>query len=1195
MKKSIRLFLVLAMAFLMSLSFFFAGSMLAKADGKIDFGATDGASVYLAGDENDLGISYQIKVNKQDYNALKALPENANKTIAFGAIYSFAYKSSNEITFDSDFPVIANTDGNFDSLDDNYFVYDAELILDTDKIYEDAKAVDPTQVPTFEIFKAQLVTMPWIVKPFYAIYEGEFSSSTATIVYGELSSARMMLAVAAAVKTADEDVPSDFYDKYSIQYEETDYEVTLNAEGVFGGDAEAFSANTVGFIIGDSAELVLYEEGKCMAAFSQESVSELAPGGVTTITTIEVDQVNFSIKLACHKFTFVDEALKTVAIDANGKIFLNEADSKDVVFTSADIDGVNALKEDGTLDLALANKTVGDKFSLVLSTEDYNCVIEEAEVFDKVFENTAESRQEMRDLFSACGRVSVTSEGAEVETISGSYALAENIYFRDHSDLPSNLEESEQYDSTGATNELFANKGKTLSNTFAGSLNGRGFALNNIPIITNDEGTMFGLAGDGATFKNISFNGFKIYERRNGAAEGKFYYVERQDNFSKLFYAPSSKENEITFENVYIYDSFEENNSINYGYFSLVFFDFAADDTDKNTVAKMNFNNVIIDNVGGPVLLGVKGFTAVPANFTIENTYIATAGAVSRGAEVLTDYVDENEVATNFKKVSAVSEISDTQAFIDSGYWILVDGELVWKASYNTTYLVDSEEQVVSSLFFTEKDAQYSVVAFYNGEKVDASEITLEANSELVSISGNVITIGKGEGEVDVNVKYGGKVISTISIGVDTEAVITATLENVILSKYNGKLYFNDSSDSISIANIKDITYNGASVYELGKVDTTFAPDAEIGSEYPYDLIVETYNDETYSLKGVIVYTEVFENTDLSRTRMATLFGADNCGTAAAATYTVYDETGIEIESITADKIGTRTGHYALAEDLTFSEYAYNAAGEKVISKNEMFGGRISSSTGSSRGIVTFDATFDGRGHVLNNVIMDNNTGSLYADYYGLMFGLYSGPNAVLKNFAINGIKFYDFAKGTVGEYDFTTKKTGGLFFRTPKVKASDASNKSEISNVYVYVKATAVGSGVVSPFGLFYSLDVMGKSANGASLGIKKWSNVIINYEVGDLATNNENALCGIASYAGLPLTLETGLSMENVYFVLNGRPGYSQESVPEVYTGVKFYTTMDAMKNADPANDYSSFTSAYWDITSGVPVWKNIPVVTE
>ena len=81
------------------------------------------------------------------------------------------------------------------------------------------------------------------------------------------------------------------------------------------------------------------------------------------------------------------------------------------------------------------------------------------------------------------------------------------------------------------------------------------------------------------------------------------------------------------------------------------------------------------------------------------------------------------------------------------------------------------------------------------------------------------------------------------------------------------------------------------------------------------------------------------------------------------------------------------------------------------------------------------------------------------------------------------------------------------------------------------------------------------------------------------------------------------TNYQWENVYVISNVALAYTttvpsaggsycadasnQDATCTKFTGVKRYNTQGDFAAAQ-GNDYASFNSTYWDITSGVPVWK-------
>ena len=976
----------------MAMCFFFAGLTFIKAEtnatDEVGLSVLPGAKVYLDGGLEDTGIKFDMQISEEGYTSLCEQASAGDATSGavhlgiqigrvdangeFNPLASYTVKTSDTLTTGENagykeysFSIMYNLGRIFEAKYGTEVGYIAQD-PGNDEENEEKKAIyDEQQDYINRMYLDELAVRPWYKVVPAVLEEGEQAPAP---VYGNVGEARSMLHVAMAEIYASKlpgynnmntDTLAQFEDKYLKKLNENAGEVDVYANGLISG---VIADGITSFTIGDSGKVVARKGGKIDAA----ALSGLEDSDTFTLygytNDRQVYQYNATYK---GEFSTDGELEGEIILAKDNKVFQNNEKLENV--ETIYYDGKYVSTGKGIDASILTADKLGTSVDVIIKVGD-SFYSANALYVTRAFENTKESRQEMRDIFSACSRVSVTAEGAKVETVTGYYVLVDNLTF-ENGYLPTEEDNGAGYDEKGTDNEMFANNGATYANTFAATLDGRGFALNDIHILTDDDGTMFGLAGDGATIKNVAFNGFKVYERKAGSVEGEFYYVERQDNFSKLFYAPSSKENEITFENVYIYDSFEESNSINYGYFSLVFFDFAADDTDKNTVAKMSFNNVIIDNVGGPVLLGVKGLTTVPADFTIENTYIATAGAVSRGASTLT----ASENGANFNKVSAVSGISDTQAFIDSGYWMTdTYGVLAWKSTYNDAYIVDSEGDVVSTLSFTEAGEEYSVVVYDDGKKVDASEITLETNSELVSISGNVITIGNGEGTVDVTAYYKGVKVATYTINVDTRAAEPYT-EEILLSKLNGQFYFNKGTDAASWV-IKGVNYGNNSIYNNGVVDASgiAVTDGTEGNESRTLTVITS--EGKYEATNVKVYDGVFGNTVADREALVSTFS----GVANTAT----------------------TGYYVLADNIFFDND----------NTNEHF---------ASAANTSFEGTFDGRGYSLNNVYLLAQGSTSYSS---AIFGRYAGT-CTLKNFAINGVT--------------TTKNYSGLFFFWSKSEAT--------------------------------------------------------------------------------------------------------------------------------------------------------------
>ena len=560
MRKSIRLFSILAMALMMTLSFVFASSMLVKADTSVDFGATDGASVYLPGDEFDLGLNFEIRVDKADYTALIA--ENANKNVWFGAQFMSDYSS--EPVF-----VWGNKDGNFIKSDEDNYYYNASYIVDMEAEYNAYLTTidEGATALSYDAFKITEMVEVMAVVPVYAVFEGEFDASAAYIVSAEMSDVRSMLTVANAVDVAGENVPENFADKYNINATVSNKEIVINADGSY--ESGAFAEDTVMVTIGDNAELLIPENGKLYTMLGDKTVGELAPGGQTIISAFAANQETYELSIARYKATVIDAEIESLPADANGKVYFNSiAGASEEVWTKVLVNGVNVLKADGTLNLALANKKVGDKFSAMFVNEELNVIVNEIEVYDMVFENTAESRELMAQIF----------RGREEDNgvLAGSYALAENLYFN-HYKLDENGEKT--YDEnnnviysnaeafngdsgfkrdTGAVDEETGDPiMEKITNVFKGTFDGRGFAMNNVLMDAPGEnfyGIFGAKAGDGAVIKNVAIN--DVYKMVNKTT------VNQEKAYDSLFFhSPESAEAVVTLQNVYVYRKVTSNNS----------------------------------------------------------------------------------------------------------------------------------------------------------------------------------------------------------------------------------------------------------------------------------------------------------------------------------------------------------------------------------------------------------------------------------------------------------------------------------------------------------------------------------------------------------------------------------------------------------------------------------------------------------
>ncbi len=191
-----------------------------------------------------------------------------------------------------------------------------------------------------------------------------------------------------------------------------------------------------------------------------------------------------------------------------------------------------------------------------------------------------------------------------------------------------------------------------------------------------------------------------------------------------------------------------------------------------------------------------------------------------------------------------------------------------------------------------------------------------------------------------------------------------------------------------------------------------------------------------------------------------------------------------------------------------------------------------------------FAGTFDGRGHVLSFTFEHGTTHS-----FGL-FGRYLN-SATIKNVALNNITM-----------DGTSGKNAAGIICAEGAKDANLSPESTIENVFIDLKFSEA------------------RSDNLAFMGNAMWKtilkNVVIHVPEVPVADTYGSFARGDAA------------SVSNSYIVSNA-PAYVTTTETNFKKVPTVYATYNAMLSA--GNDYSSFDSNYWDITTyGIPVWKTL-----
>ena len=330
----------------------------------------------------------------------------------------------------------------------------------------------------------------------------------------------------------------------------------------------------------------------------------------------------------------VDDKLTIVKTDTTVN-FSNTsiADEEVIAISYNDID----LYENGVFNGALLKGKAADKSvldgNLLVETTNGLYSFTNVTIYDKMFYNTKESREDFVKTFSNNAESKVREAGA--------YALAENL----------------EFDTTNA-NEVFANNSTSndaICRVFNDTLDGRGYALTNTMVATGYE-SAFGDWGENAIIRNIAFNNF--YHAT--VSSESITALTRKLSRGWLFYDNATDTSVLTLDNVYIYVEYEATGD-NYGSTLLW----------GKTTSIVNMNNVFINVVnkveGGNIGTYAKTiFSAVQATAT--NVYEVTTTKASSGI-------------THYASIDAMKAANlDLKAFTDTTMWKVTEGVLVWNS-----------------------------------------------------------------------------------------------------------------------------------------------------------------------------------------------------------------------------------------------------------------------------------------------------------------------------------------------------------------------------------------------------------------------------------------------------------------------------------------------------------------------------------
>ena len=422
-----------------------------------------------------------------------------------------------------------------------------------------------------------------------------------------------------------------------------------------------------------------------------------------------------------------------------------------------------------------------------------------------------------------------------------------------------------------------------------------------------------------------------------------------------------------------------------------------------------------------------------------------------------------------------------------------------------------------------------------NGKVVgrNATTITEMAVVEEAIVEGKVELYGYGADRTVY--KYEASYVA----GGSEEA--TEITEEVVLSRKDGKIYFNGTSLAGKTAS--SVLYKGTEILSAGVIDASVISE-EQGSAIELEAVIE---GNEYVLKNVLFVELAVANTPESRALFAGTFsdGEDD------------------------------TGYYVLVENIKFD---INNGGSAPTTAE-----RFGYYNGSAIVKTNFSGTIDGRGYVLEGVMFVAGKAG------GCMFGNPSG-DVTVKNIGIINL-----ATTTLNYAGTLTTKnvapSGAILFYQP-----GASSKTTLENIYIDVntkaKSSVTSSARWSPF--FFTIE------NSASINT---NNIYV--KVTHASTSNHcNFFASYSGEAwgtaGESDKIKANTFLNNAFFISNAPNNFIYTSANKTMYGISefngdnkavFSTENDlASAIADGTYSIADFDNAYWTITSGVPVWNGL-----
>ncbi len=644
----------------MYVCFFVSSTTLVKAKVPSSLTVLDGASVYLSDDERESGIRFDLEIAKLDY---KALVENNPKCEIYLGV-QLIRTTNDKVLGEYNIDVAGTLKTS--NTNSNNFAFNFSILFNEDSYVENlvqSGKIDASD----EVAKANAIDKMYndelAVKPFYKVVPADGAS---TVEYGEIGDSRAMIHVAnAKLVLGDEQMPETFESTYINQRIENAGDVTVDyvSGEIFGANQEiiAFTANT-------SAEVIARENNVVSSVFLQNLNlnDSFALYGFTANRKV----YEYNATYAYNATSLAEEVL--ISRDT-GKVFLNGTPIENQTITDVIYNG-NSIYANGAVDVTkLANVALAEKFETSILIDGGLYKVENTLLYDKVWENTVESRRDLTQFFSGADlRIGYGRGALGDKTLTGKYALAENIEFMNElGDMPSDLMLLETFtSSTSIANTKV---------TFAGEFNGRGFAMKNVA--THYDGGIFGIIASNATIKNLAIIDAVIADYSND----KFTTSGSSGAGNILF----NKASGANLTNITISDVYVEYTDVKDDTDFCVVKDIPSliGNTNNNQVSINNFIIVkkYLDENGnafttkateGVFADGNTNALTKGESVSIENTYVITWG---RYANYVYDQFYEG--FTKYQDYTAFEGAGiELNSFENNANWMIINGAPVWKS-----------------------------------------------------------------------------------------------------------------------------------------------------------------------------------------------------------------------------------------------------------------------------------------------------------------------------------------------------------------------------------------------------------------------------------------------------------------------------------------------------------------------------------